>query len=76
MHDFLVTQALLIGYGSALFCMALITPWLPFRLKQLFGWSSLVIFGSVVLSFFVPEIGRSVLFVLNNGVKALWSLTE
>ncbi len=76
MHEFLTTQALLIGYGSVFFSGAFFLWWAPFRIRQLLGWSSLVIWASVLVSFFIPEVGESVLFLLNSGVKALWKTTE
>lgn len=76
MHEYLTNQALLIGYGTALASMAMLLPLIPDRIRQLLGWSSLIIFGCVLLSFLEPSIGQAVLFLLNNGVKALWSLTE
>lgn len=76
MHEFLTTQALLIGYGTAFASMAMLPPLIPDKARQTLGWSSLVIFGSALLSFFEPTIGQAVLFLLNSGVKALWNLTE
>lgn len=76
MHDFLVTQALLIGYGTVFFSLAVLAFFLGSRIRLALGYTSLVIFGSVIISPLEPSIGEGILFLLNNGVKALWEITE
>jgi len=76
MHEFLTNQALLVGYGTAFASLAMLLPLIPDKIRQTLGYTSLVIFASVLVSFFEPGIGQAVLFLLNSGVKALWNLTE
>jgi len=69
-------QAILFGYGTVLFCAAVVGDRLPSRMRQVLGWSALALWAVFLLSFFVPELNDLTLFIINSGVKALWELTE
>lgn len=64
------------AYAAAPFYAAYVLPnrWAVVRLTL--GYSSLVLFSTALVGFFVPEVSEQTLHVLNSGVEALWKTTE
>lgn len=75
MGNFLIDQAVLFGYGTVPFTASIIGDKLPFPIRQWLGWSALSLWAIFLLSFLVPQLNSLTLFLINNGVEALWELT-